>query len=503
MVKKSCLNFSHFISTWIQHQPTSLSPKVIYLLWISWVIGCIGSHLYAQLYLIDPVITFKWMLASLALEGIGWAFLLYRFGIPSLASLPHYWTFIFLAILLKLSWWCGPPLSSEDVWRYLWDGRLQWFNFPTYTYAPLDPALNSALSFSSELQEIRTQIGHGKIPTIYPPGAQWIFKGLTWGGASLLKMRLGLLCADLLILGALYRLNRLLNLDQGWCILYAFCPLMIFENAHGMHVDFFGACAWIWAYLFWKEEKEWLSGVLWGIGMSIKLLPFAGLALCLGWNWKSKRRLLPLMGGGALSLFFISYPYLSEGMALIDGLRTYSVHWRFNEGAFALVEYGLTLGFSIFDSSDSHLIFICTKIICAFGLSGYALFLIYSQKTLLSVHFRFLGLFLLFSPVLFSWYLTWIWVIFPLYMGDYAHKTPMKVSKLKSTMTFFPLPRVKSIALILWSILLTFSYLPRIYTLEKLSWHVEVWWILLEYSLVWSILLFIKDDSSSSFSLSR
>jgi len=75
------------------------------------------------------------------------------------------------AALFRLSILFAPPYLSDDIYRYVWDGRVQAAGINPYRYIPAD----------GELVPLRDQTIYPKINrrdyahTIYPPGAQIIY----------------------------------------------------------------------------------------------------------------------------------------------------------------------------------------------------------------------------------------------------------------------------------------------------------------------------------------
>jgi hypothetical protein len=71
----------------------------------------------------------------------------------------------FRLILLSLS-----PIASDDLNRYLWDGRVMTNGINPYRYAPNDPSLN--FLHTSTLPQ---SVNFPAMKSIYPPFAQLIF----------------------------------------------------------------------------------------------------------------------------------------------------------------------------------------------------------------------------------------------------------------------------------------------------------------------------------------
>src|SRR5262249_16882582 len=127
--------------------------------------------------------------------------LIWRSAAPSHAALLILFTFALIFRLLLLS---TEPRISTDLYRYLWDGRVQMAGINPYRSAPEDEALRSLRG-----DAVYRWINRKEFPTIYPAGAQLIF----WGAAALglttpARFKALLLLADF---GAALLLLRLLD----------------------------------------------------------------------------------------------------------------------------------------------------------------------------------------------------------------------------------------------------------------------------------------------------
>ena len=78
---------------------------------------------------------------------------------------------------------------SDDLYRYLWDGRVQLHGVHPYAHAPEDQAL------AGLRDEHWERVNHPEVKTIYPPLAQGTFLVLAAVGAGPLgvKLTMGLL----------------------------------------------------------------------------------------------------------------------------------------------------------------------------------------------------------------------------------------------------------------------------------------------------------------------
>ena len=217
------------------------------------------------------------------------------------------------ALSMRLGLIFVEPYLSTDIYRYIWDGRVQAAGINPYRYMPVAPELShlrDAAIFPS-INRPDTAV------TIYPPMAQAIFLALTRFGESVLAMKLGLLAFEAatvaLLIGLLHRLGRPLT----GVVAYAWHPLPIWEIAGSGHIDI-AMCALLMAgLLMFLRGRTLLAGVAVTLGALVK--PTALLALPVFWRPWSWR--LPL---AVMATAFLAYlPYLSVGSGVVGYLWGY------------------------------------------------------------------------------------------------------------------------------------------------------------------------------------
>jgi hypothetical protein len=236
------------------------------------------------------------------------------------------WAFIWTAsICMRAAVWTTSPVLSDDVYRYVWDGRVQCAGINPYRYAPADTRLTMPRNADYE------QINHKEIPTIYPPLAESIFALLAAVSPRVGTFKLAFGLLDLLLGWLLWqRLQCGRTPSTNALLLYLWHPLIIYEFAGSGHVDV------LWALLFvaalWALEKGrpiW-AAVAFAGAVAAKLIALAFLPLI----WSHDRRVTVW----ALILVMLSYlPYASAGWSLFAGLQAYALFWRFNDFGFALL----------------------------------------------------------------------------------------------------------------------------------------------------------------------
>jgi SAM-dependent methyltransferase len=185
---------------------------------------------------------------------------------------------IFRLLLLPLL-----PSVSDDGYRFVWDGLVQWLGINPYRFTPSDAAL-------AELQQlpIFTRLNSPDYFSVYPPMAQVVFflGGFAsiggWAGSFLL-IKLIITAIEFLGVIALTKMVTARNV-----VLYAWNPLVVVEiagQAHteGLMVSFL--LLTIWAYR--SNRASWslvsLTAAIWVKLYPVLLLPF--LLRRTGWRW--------------------------------------------------------------------------------------------------------------------------------------------------------------------------------------------------------------------------
>lgn len=138
-----------------------------------------------------------------------------------------------VAILLRVYVLLFDPLLSSDIYRYIWDGRVQAAGINPYRYFPADPALAS-LRDAAIFPHINRV---GTAATIYPPVAQFFFLIVTRFGESVTVMRLAMLACEAVTVVLIILFLRRMNRPVTRVIAYLWHPLPLWEIANGGHVD--------------------------------------------------------------------------------------------------------------------------------------------------------------------------------------------------------------------------------------------------------------------------
>jgi alpha-1,6-mannosyltransferase len=211
------------------------------------------------------------------------------------------WTLLIIvasAVGCRLVCLFSPPFLSTDIFRYVWDGRVQAAGINPYRYIPADPHL-AFLRDSQIYPHInRREYAH----TIYPPGAQMLFLLITRVGESVRWMKAGMVGLEALTIWILVRLLTAVGLRREQVLIYAWHPLLLWEVASSGHVDGAALPLIALALLFYIRHKPLATGVALGAATLVKLYPivlFPALYRRSAWrDWKMPAAVAGLVAAG-------------------------------------------------------------------------------------------------------------------------------------------------------------------------------------------------------------
>ena len=177
-----------------------------------------------------------------------------------------------VAIACRLATLFNDPFLSSDVYRYVWDGIVQHAGINPYRYVPADPAL-LALRDASD-GDIFPHINRaGYARTIYPPVAQIFFWIITFISPTLTMMKTAMVLFEGLAVTALLALFRHLGIRREQILLYAWCPVLIWEIAGSGHLDAVIIALLSITLLFRYRRRPVLTGLFLGLAVATKLYP--------------------------------------------------------------------------------------------------------------------------------------------------------------------------------------------------------------------------------------
>ncbi len=213
------------------------------------------------------------------------------------------WLIFGVAVLLRAILLVMEPLLSTDIYRYIWDGRVQAAGFSPYRFVPAHETLSALRDMA-----IYPNINRADYAvSIYPPVAQAFFFVVTRIGETVIMMKLAFLTCEAMTVAAIAALLRRTGRSATRLVAYLWHPLPLWEIANNGHIDAL-MVALVMAGLLLAFAGRSLTGAA-TIALGALAKPTALLALPALWrppDWK-----MPLVVGATIILCYV--PYLSAG----------------------------------------------------------------------------------------------------------------------------------------------------------------------------------------------
>ncbi len=278
------------------------------------------------------------------------------------------------------------PTLSDDLYRYLWDGRVLLHGVNPYRYAPTAPEL-------AYLKDgLRPLINNVQLPTIYPPVLQLCFAAVSWVSSTVAAWKVFAAACDLGAGFFLMRALRAWGRPRTLVVAYLWHPLVIVEFAGNGHSDAVGMLLFCAALAAWGTGRYLRGGLALTLAGLVKFLPFAALPVLfprLRWKWL----LLPAV---VVALYA---PFHLHGVDPFGSLRFFVAKWRSNDFLFRLlyhpttpVEHGLKMA-KTWGAAVTGLVW---------------LLVVALRRPWPSVFSWSAGALLLVSPVVHPWYVLWL-----------------------------------------------------------------------------------------------
>jgi hypothetical protein len=263
----------------------------------------------------------------------------------------------------------GEPITSDDLYRYSWDGRVQAAGIDPYRHPPAADQLvtlrEAWLWPTTERCEAIgrqpgcTLVNRPTVPTIYPPAAEAWFAAVyrlagiesrhkAWQGAGFAVE----VATIVLLVVALRRWRR----DERWAALYALAPVPALELVNNGHVDGVAVALMLAALVIARPPpcpsrllrspvaRDVLVGLLIGAAIMVKLYP-ALLLLAVAAGARPWRR-VARSAAAAAALVAIGYlPHvLAVGGRVLGYLPGYLDEEDYVDGGRFLLAQAIGLG---------------------------------------------------------------------------------------------------------------------------------------------------------------
>jgi alpha-1,6-mannosyltransferase len=233
------------------------------------------------------------------------------------------WGILACAALMRLLVLPVTPFLSTDVYRYVWDGRVQDAGISPYRYVPDAPELNALRD-----DQIHPQINRAHYaPTIYPPAAQAIFFLVGKAGSTVVAMKAAMVLFEALAIFVAIKLLAIAGLPRERILIYAWNPLPLWEFAGNGHVDAAAIGFIALALLACVRGRPLFAGMALGAAAMVKFLPAVLFpALWRRWDMKMPAGFVAVVAG-----FYLCYA--GVGWKVLGFLPSYFSEEGLNDGS--------------------------------------------------------------------------------------------------------------------------------------------------------------------------
>ena len=365
-----------------------------------------------------------------------------------------FWTMIVFGLLFRFSILPAQQIQEDDVYRYLWDGKVFANNINPFAYSPSEVHEFKELQIQNpetyyevynennereleQLAELKWEsptslkylerVNHPSVPTIYPPMAQYVFRAVHFFQPdSILAMRVAFLVFDVLALFFIIRILGKLRLNRNMSGFYFWCPLMIKETYNSTHLDIIGISFLCGSIYFLVHSRHTLATFFLALGFLGKLYPAILFPLYIqacfehckkseGNAWQTPI-LNSLLFVGVIILGYV--PFMGIGLQIFDGLKAYSLYWQSNDSIFACLLFlfkNLPGDLNNITFLSNSLPVFLSKLTVVCVLMGVLIWLLLKNtslikdpQTFLKQFFILMALVFLLSPIQNPWYLCWV-----------------------------------------------------------------------------------------------
>ncbi len=294
-----------------------------------------------------------------------------------------------------------PHEPSDDINRYLWEGRLISEGVNPYLFAPNHPILADL----ANNDPYHSLINHQQNPAAYPPLALYLFSVAGLISYTPLMIKILMIIFDLGAACFLLLLLKKRGLELRWGILYVFNPVILYGFAGQGHFDSVQIFFLLGA-LYSYERKLWPVMFLF-VGMAVQIKYIAILSLPFLVNRTNLKYLW-------ITVFAIIAPYLpmldENWPQFFSCIIKFGEEYAFNGSIHSI----LRIAFGAIEPATRF---------CQFFFGFALLFgIIYFHPA--RVRFRnnpvpgiffSIGILLIFTPTVHFWYISWIVPFIALY----------------------------------------------------------------------------------------
>lgn len=298
-----------------------------------------------------------------------------------------------LALIIRAVMFFGPGDTSwfsDDVYRYVWDGKVASHGINPYLYSPRADEVAHLVD-----TVIHPKINHAWLPTIYPPIAQYVFIAAwqlsgdaTWG------FKLISAFFELLTLLTLLLWFRQTGISRSHILLWLFSPLVLIEFYMSAHLDILAMPFLVATLIAVNNKRAGAAAIMLALATLVKFygllfLPF----MLLEFRGRQRWRFLAVFIAFTVAAYL---PFALDGeYAFLGSLFEYLSSWQFNASLFFVFKYVLNLSWARELAGGLFVVWLIV--------------LFFRRLDLMQRLFRAMAGYIVLTTTLFPWYFVWMY----------------------------------------------------------------------------------------------
>jgi len=309
-----------------RHDTAYRRLAILGFLLLALTLGALALHIPGAITVGSPTrkTLFVALLGVAALVQFGAVAVVLR-GVPRGAV----WLVIAVALATRIGPLIAPPFLSTDIFRYVWDGRVQAAGINPYRYLPADPALTALRD-----AEVFPHIARAEwAPTIYPPAAQLVFAAVGMAAPGVTAVKATMVAFEALAMAAAAMVLSRASLPPSRIIIWAWNPLAIWAFSGNGHIDAVAAGLLAVALMLIgmpsaaRMRNVIFSGIAFGAAVLAKFLPLVAAPVF----WPRGR--WPVAIATALTIVVLYACYAGVGWRVFGFMPGYSAEEGLSDGS--------------------------------------------------------------------------------------------------------------------------------------------------------------------------
>ncbi len=387
-------------------------------------------------------------------------FLVYLFLIKEKPQLNYFVLLIAVAISLRFILIFSFPNLSDDVYRFIWDGRCMHHGINPYQYLPSEMIGKHDWLAAGLFEKLNSP----NYFSIYPPIGQFVAYLATFFETSSYYLESVLLKCFVFAaeVGSIFFGLKLLEhfgLSSHKILIYALNPLILLEIMGNIHFEGFMIFFILLALWLLVKSKYTFSALSLSLGIACKLLPLMFLPLFVAFFRDRKAIVFSIITGVALLLLFLPFLAGANALNLSESVDLFVKKFEFNGSIYYLLRAG---GYALKGFNTIHII----------GpiLSACIVLFIFAQALAFSIKKLSIEDLITFMLFAFTTYLLLATIVHPWYLA-------MPLALCMFTRFRFP---------VVWSGLIFFTYVNYSYA----EYFENLWVVGVEYLIVYGVIIY-------------